>query len=61
MKRNNDQILSRRGQKYELDLASWTTYRNFKDMYDHNSAQMEVAGVVKLLDSTQWKDKDGNI
>jgi len=61
MKRNNDQIVSCRGQKYELDRASCITYRNFKDMYDHNYAHMEVAGVAKLLDYPQWQDKDGDI
>ena len=61
MRRNGDQIVSRRGQKYELDRASWTTYRNFKDMYVHNYAQMEVAGVAKLLGTPQWQDKDGDI
>ena len=53
MKRNDRLIESRRGQKYELDRASWTTYRNFKDMYDHNYAAMEGVGVAKLLDSAQ--------
>jgi len=38
MHRNKDQIDSRRGQKYELNCASWTTYRNFSDIYDHNYA-----------------------
>ena len=58
MRRNGDQIVSRRGQKYELDRASWTTYRNFKDMYVHNYAQMEVAGVAKLL-GTNGRIKTG--
>jgi len=61
MRRDGDQIVSRRGQKYKLDCASWTTYRNFKDMYVHNYAKMEVAGVAKLLDTPQWQDKDGDI
>ena len=61
MRRNKDHLFRQYGQKYELDRASWTTYRNSKDTYEHNYAQMEVAGVAKLLETPQWQDKDGEI
>ena len=51
MKSNALQIRSERGQKYELDRASWTTYENFHDMYTHNYTEMVEAGVEKLLDN----------
>ena len=61
MRRNKDQNVSHCGQKYDLDCTSWNTYRNFKDMYEHNYDQMEVAGFVKLLETSEWQDKDGEI
>ena len=59
MKRNVSQIRSKCGQKYELDRASWNTYENFHDMYTHNYTEMVEAGVAKLLDNPEWKNKKG--
>ena len=61
MKRNRSKIRSTRGQKYELDRSSWTTYANFSDMYKHNYTEMEEAKVAELLASPQWMDKEGKI
>ena len=59
MKRNVSQIRYKRGQKYELDRALWTTYANFHDMYTHNYTGMVKANVAKLLDNLEWKNKKG--
>ena len=61
MRRNGHLIESTRGQKYELDRSSWTTYTNFNDMYKHNYREMANAGVAKVLDSPVWMDIKGNI
>ena len=60
MHRNISSIFSHWGQNYELDRASWTTYRDFKDMYT-DCHEMEVTVVPKLLDTPKWQDKEGKI
>ena len=40
MKRNGHLIVSKKGQKYELDRASWSTYHNFAQMYSSLSDEM---------------------
>ena len=59
MKRNCHQIVSKRGQKYELDRQNWTTYANFADMYNHCIDEMEHAGVAKKLHQPIWMTKEG--
>ena len=59
MKRKDFHIRYKRGQKYELDRALWTTYANFHDMYTHNYTGMVKANVAKLLDNLEWKNKKG--
>ena len=51
MKRRGHEICSKRGEKYELDQAQWTTYANFKDMYKHIYMEMEDAGVATKRES----------
>ena len=58
-KRNAHRIVSKRGQKYEMDRDNWTTYRNFSNMYDHVIEEMCDAGVAEKLDSPVWMDRDG--
>ena len=59
MKRNRHRIVSKRGQKYELDRQNWTTYANFADMYNHCALEMEHAGVAKRLEEPIWMTRDG--
>ena len=59
MKRNQHRIVSKRGQKYELDRQNWTTYANFAVMYKHCALEMEHAGVSKRLDEPIWMIRDG--
>ena len=61
MKRNRDKIVSKRGQKYELNRQNWTTYSNFVHMYDHCIQEMIEAGVAKELDKPVWMDRYGNV
>ena len=61
MKKHSDRIRSKRGQKYALDRANWTTYANFAEMYDHCYHEMEVAGVARKLDEPVWMDSEGNV
>lgn len=61
MKRHGHKIRSKRGQKYSLDRANWSTYANFKDMYDHNIEEMEVAGVAVRRTEPVWMDSSGRI
>ena len=60
MKRNGHLICSKRGAKYELDRASWSTYANFLDMYVHVISEMVNAGLAIELDSPVWMDRSGN-
>ena len=59
LKRNSHKIVSKRGQKYELDRQNWTTYANFVDMYEQCIAQMVRAGVAKKRTTPVWMNRDG--
>ena len=60
MKRNRDKIVSKRGQRYELNRQKWTTYANFVHMYNHCINEMVDAGVAVELDEPIWMDRSGN-
>ena len=59
MKRNKDKIVSRRGQRYELNRQKWTTYSNFVHMYNHCINEMVDAGVAVKLDDPVWMNRAG--
>jgi len=61
LKRNKTKLVSRRGQKYELNRQNWTTYANFVHMYDHTISEMIDSGVAVKLDTPEWMDRYGNI
>ena len=46
-KRNAHLLVSKKGQKFELDRSQWSTYHNFKQMYACIAEEMETAGVAK--------------
>ena len=60
MKRHKDKIVSKRGQRYELNRQKWTTYSNFVHMYNHCINKMVNAGVAVELDTPVWMDRAGN-
>ena len=61
LKRNAHKIISKRGQKYELDRQNWTTYANFVNMYDQCIEQMVRAGVAKKRIEPAWMDEKGQV
>ena len=61
MNRHKHRLVSVSGQKYELDRQNWTTYANFKNMYDHTLEEMINAVVAVALPSPCWMDRYGNI
>ena len=61
MKRNKHKIVSARGQKYELSQDKWTTYANFKQMYDHIIEELVIGNIAEELDEPVWMDTHQNI
>ena len=61
LKRIYHRIVSKRGQKYELNQQNWTTYSNFVKIYDQCIDQMVQAGVAKQRYEAGWMDKSSNI
>ena len=59
--RNKDKIVSKKGQKYELDRASWSTYSNFNQMYEGVGDEFIDAGVAVKRDSPAWMNRQGDI
>ena len=59
--RNAHLIVTRKGQKFELDRSQWTTYTNFWAMYNRFGDEMEYASVAQLFDEPQWMDREGTI
>ena len=61
LKRYKNQIVSKRGQKYELNRQNWTTYANFSNMYNHAIDAMVDAGLAVKLREPVWMDRNGNV
>ena len=59
IRRNKHKLVSKRGQKYELNRQKWTTYANFVDMYSHTYQEIVDAGVAEELLEPVWLDRDG--
>ena len=60
-KRNSDKIITRKGEKFELDRSNWTTYHNFDQMYNCFSNEMVYANVAELLPEPVWMNKEGDV
>lgn len=58
--RNGHLICSKSGQKYELDRDEWTTYGNFRQIYEHVYDEIEDAGIDKKLEIPEWQDENSN-
>ena len=59
IKRHKDKLVTKRGQKYELNRQNWTTYTNFANMYSHVEDEMADIGFGKetrrsSLDESLW-------
>ena len=48
-KRNKHKIRLKKGKKFELNRANWSTYRNFNQMYEQIHEQLEDAGLAVKL------------
>jgi len=59
-KRNADKIVTRKGEKFELDRSNWTTYHNFHQMYERFGDEMIYAKVAQLLPEPVWMNKEGD-
>jgi hypothetical protein len=59
MKRQKHKLVSKRGHRFELNHEKWTTYTNFKNMYEDHEDEMIAAGVGERLDTLIWMNEKG--
>ena len=60
-KQNDHMLVSKKGQKYELDRSVWSTYAKFSQMYDLVDKELVDADVVKHREEAVWMDIDGKV
>ena len=60
MKRNKYLLRNKRGEKFAKDRAEWSTYTNFKHMYDHTYEELVASGNAIKLDEPGWFDEAGD-
>lgn len=58
-KRHSDKICSKKGQKYELNRAAWSTFASFSQMYTQIYEHMVEANVAVQLPDPVWMNNDG--
>ena len=51
---HSHKITSRKGHKFELDRAKWTTWQNFCQMYRCFAEELEYGGLAQRLEIPQW-------
>ena len=61
MQRNKHLIVSRKGQKYELNRSNWTTHQNLPQIYESIEEEFIVAGAAVKLDNPVWMNGDGDV
>ena len=62
MRRNGHLIKSKSGKKYALDRANFTSYLNFKDMYDHiEDILVHDSKVATYFDTPKYMNRDGDV
>ena len=61
MKRNRHLIKWKKGEKYELNRASWNTYDNSMQMYVQVYDVMVDAGLAVKLAASQWENIEGDV
>ena len=54
-------LATKKGQKFELDRSSWTTYSNFEQMYDEVVKEMVIAKVAVEFPTPVWMDRARNV
>ena len=62
MKRKKHLLRTKKGRKYGLDRANFTTYLNFRDMYDHiENILVDECGVATRFSKPVWMNSSGEI
>ena len=61
MRRQDHRIISKRGQKYELDRQNWSPCSDFYQMSENIASEMVDAGIAVTLDKLVLIDKVGNV
>ena len=51
-------LCSKKGQKFELDRSSWSTYATFNHMHSKIFEEMEDAGVAERVPEHVWTDRE---
>ena len=60
LRRNENKLVTKRGEKFALNRHDWTTLPNIKQMYEVIYDEMEDAGVAIELQTPIFTDIDGN-
>ncbi len=61
MERHEQEICTKRTEKYAGNRTDWSTYTNFKQMYDKCYSQMLLGGLAKPLPEPVYMDKRGKV
>ena len=62
MRRNGSRLKIKAGKRFAVDRANFTTYLNFKDMYDHiEQVLVDESKVATRFDEPVWMNKDGEV
>ena len=56
-----DRIVSKKGEKFELDRSNWKNDANFKLTHENIGAEMVEASIAVEFDEHVWMDSDGYI
>ena len=60
MRRKRGKIVNVVEKKYELCRDKWSTYSNFRQMYEHIIKELVQAKIATKLNKPVWQDADGN-
>ena len=60
-KRHGHRIVSKKGEKFELDRQNWCTCANFHLMHNNTGEEMISAGIAEEHDEPLFVDKAGNV
>ena len=60
LSRNEHKIQTKKGEKYELNRALWTTYTNMHHMYKLTQQEMVEEAGVAIRSEPKWYDANGN-
>jgi len=61
MKRHSQDLCAKCGEKFAGNCTNWSTYQNFKQMYDKCYSQMVKSGLVIALPEPVYMDKLGKL